>query len=294
MIFSEAIRGYYLDLTVSPNHSSITAIDYRDKLMRICQEWNDPQVEQITKVMIQEYLAGVKQKGWSLSSVKFYHRVLRGFFVWAERVLDVKRPDADIPVPVVADPEIIPFSREDLTRLFAAAKRPRQKAILCLLLDTGIRASELCRATLGDLDLVSGQIIVQKYQTGKKSRKRELYIEDTSRNAVWHYLAGRKHRQPSDPLIASDNKSETFINRFDLNHAVHRIGLAARMFDVGPQRFRHTFAVEYLRNGGDVFTLRRLLGHSSLKMVQQYLVIAQADVKTTHRRASPVDNLRIK
>jgi integrase/recombinase XerD len=58
-----------------------------------------------------------------------------------------------------------------------------------------------------------------------------------------------------------------------------------------PHTFRHTFARNYLMNGGDVFSLQRMLGHTSLEIVKHYINLTSNDIANQHLRFSPVDNI---
>ncbi len=79
-------------------------------------------------------------------------------------------------------------------------------------------------------------------------------------------------------------------NRDALRQVIQWLGERAGVKKAHPHRFRHTFAISYLRAGGDVFTLQLMLGHSSLDMVQHYARLAELDVEAAHRKASPADN----
>jgi len=80
------------------------------------------------------------------------------------------------------------------------------------------------------------------------------------------------------------------MDRHRLLKQLTSIGQRAGVHDCHPPRFRHTFAINYLRNGGDIYTLQMALGHASLVMYKQYLELAQSDLKSAHRIASPVKN----
>ena len=61
-----------------------------------------------------------------------------------------------------------------------------------------------------------------------------------------------------------------------------------------PHTFRHTFCIQFLRNGANLFTLQQMTGHSSLEVLRGYVALAESDVRVAHQKFSPVDNLNLK
>lgn len=225
-----------------------------------------------------------------------YYARLRTFFRFlvSEGAIE-SSPIENLRPPVSRSDQVRPFTEQQIESLMAVARRTvhpkRDVAILSLLFDTGMRAGELCSLKIGDVDLTSGRCTV----LAKGNRYRSVYFGRDTKKALFNYLLNEK-RQPDEPLFISDRgvRARESITESGLLQLMHRIGDAARIESCrcSPHTCRHTFAVMFLRNGGNVFTLKELLGHSSLTMVNRYVQLAQADLEAQHRLYSPLDRLR--
>ncbi|HEY3268666.1 MAG TPA: tyrosine-type recombinase/integrase [Armatimonadota bacterium] len=208
--------------------------------------------------------------------------------------------------------EIEPFKEDEVRDQLRAAGETRHasrdRAILLLLYDTGIRASELCDLTLKYVDFTHGEINV----LGKGNKRRSVPISDDTAHALWNYLYEDSNRKPSlrqlrrgglDPAaIPHPRKNDEAVFRSDrgvgagdaltpngLLQLVERIGRAASVTKrCSPHSWRHTFAVTFLRNGGNVFSLQKMLGHTSLVVTRRYVALAEADIARQHEMYSPV------
>ncbi|MCP4606204.1 MAG: tyrosine-type recombinase/integrase [Proteobacteria bacterium] len=148
---------------------------------------------------------------------------LSSFFTWASVEFDFPNPMKGIPAPRFEVAPIEPFSKEDIEALLKACKfcresnpknrrrftmrRPtarRDRAIILTLLDTGLRASELCSLTIGDVDQRMGKMSVKHGLMGgaKKSKGRTVFLGKSARRALWRYLVEREDGEDFDaPLF---------------------------------------------------------------------------------------------
>jgi len=144
------------------------------------------------------------------------------------------------------------------------------------------------------VDNKTGKVQVRHGVTGgaKGGKGRTVFLGKATRRFLWRYLVEREDGSDSEaPLFTV--KYNRPMGRDALRQMVDALGKKAEITRCHPHRFRHTFAITYLRSGGDVFTLQALLGHSSLDMVKHYAQVAEIDIEQMHRKASPVDNWRL-
>ena len=234
----------------------------------------------------------------SKRTVNTYYGHLKTLLRWIVCEGDLpSSPMATIAVPKSRDDQVNPFSDAQVKALLAAARRSqhprRDEALLLLLFDTGLRASEVCGLQLSDVDMQAKRCRI----LGKGEKHRGMPFGRTTAQAIWKYLR-EEPREPTAPVFLSDRgtRAGAPLTRWGVRQIVERLGKSAHMESVrcSPHTFRHTFAVSFLRNGGNVFTLQELLGHTDLKMTNKYVKLAQADIENQHRQFSPVERLKRK
>jgi len=242
-------------------------------------------------VALQRGIESRSKKPLRPTSLKHVHSLLTAFCAWcqAEGLLGMN-PMARIPVPIIRDDKIRTFTDEEIRAIFDAARRSRNPrrdlAIISVLVDTGLRASELAGIRVEDLNLTASVAVIRN---GKGGKTRPVAFGRSTAEAIWRYLRD-EHRESADPVFTTVGGHA--LNRGSLLKLVYRLGAAAGVRNAHIHRFRHDCAVRLLRNGAHVFGVMSLLGHSRVQTTQAYVHLAEVDVRQLQRNASPVDHLK--
>lgn len=320
--FSNIVEGFILSRKTDGLSPETIKID--EYALRKLQDYlYDPPISTITLDDLRKFIAYLRDEYTPVrpdgnseklapSSVERVWATLRSFFSWAHRELGYNRPDLGLARPRYKREQVQPFTMEQVKKLLDAAAWTRESkedgkrktyrmkrhtsnrdtAIILMLLDTGMRVSEMCRLTIADVDLATGTVNIKPFRASLKSRPRVVFIGSTARKALWRYYLDREHNyETDDPVFVTGNNHD--MTRDEVRHILVNLGERAGVPGCHPHRFRHTFAIEFLRNKGDIFTLQRLLGHSTLEMVKGYVAIVDTDAKEAHRKASPADRWRL-
>jgi integrase/recombinase XerD len=248
---------------------------------------------QLSTSLLEEYLIEARQGGRTPNTVRGYAQTLKTLSRFGYRKgLIPKNITADFEMPKVPQVIIQTFSDDQLRALL---KRPdtrtwvgiRDRAILLTFLDTLMRVSELVGVNAEDVDLKVQTMRVM----GKGAKERELPLGKAVTQALRRYQRTLEDLESGDPFFLSRYGGR--MSRKSVHELVARYGEAARIEGVrcSPHTLRHTGAKRFILAGGDVFTLQKLLGHTTLYMVRRYVELASVDVQAQHERYSPADGL---
>ena len=242
-------------------------------------------------------------------SIQSYARAARAFFHWLIRhEITIRNPFDRVAFPKVGKPLIRTIEPEEFERLLYACTPPgeigpladraasRNRAILWLLYDTGIRLAEVCNLRLGDFDRKHGVIIVM----GKGSKERRVALGSNCLRNLLYYLD--RHRPGEEELAewGSAGEDHLFLSETRLPLTKNGVSLMFRRIRkragitdkrVSPHIFRHTFAIRYLVLGNDPFSLQELLGHEDMTTVKYYMHMNDETIQAQKRKYSPGDHL---
>ncbi|QJD85984.1 tyrosine-type recombinase/integrase [Cohnella herbarum] len=187
------------------------------------------------------------------------------------------------------------FEKEQVLQLLAAPNQReytgfRDYVLLTLLFDTGLRINEALNLTADDLD-VANRTITVRATVAKNGTSRVVPVRKRTAELLAALIQeNRKQfatRCPSTVFLLNYGKPLTY------NQAYERIRLHGDKAGitgvrVSPHTFRHTFATLYVLNGGDPFTLQKILGHHDFSMVRKYVQVNQRDLQEKHEQSSPL------
>ncbi|MFC2028572.1 tyrosine-type recombinase/integrase [Chloroflexota bacterium] len=259
-----------------------------------CKEFSINDITQITPTDIRRYLLFLEDTGHNPGGRHCAYRVIRTFLYWYEdEVLPEGwiNPIRKVKAPIVPIEPIEPVSIETIQELIKVCKKnsftgDRDIAIILCLLDTGARANEFLNMDIEDLNQATGDILIRQ---GKGRKPRSVFIGNKSRRALRKYLRYRSDDNPA-LWITESRFNNVRISYGGLRSIIRRRSKEADVATPSLHDFRRAFALSMLRNGIDIFTLAKLMGHEGITVLQRYLKQTNRDVEEAHRRAGPVDN----
>jgi integrase/recombinase XerD len=182
----------------------------------------------------------------------------------------------DLKLPRLDQKQLPSLTIDELRRVIKACQTLRNRALVLLLADSGIRRAEVLALNWGDVDFSTGAVIVQR---GKGGKARVAAVGATTRRALLAYRRSLSCTQNDSPMF------QTRLGRRMLGPGLRSIfpRLSARVgFLITPHILRRTFARHSLRNGMDLITLQRLMGHSDPGMTARYIRLVTEDLVAEH------------
>ena len=192
-----------------------------------------------------------------------------------------------------AEGRIVNIEQEALTQLLQLPNKKtfaglRDYAIMLLTLDTGIRPKETLSLLEEDINFRSLEVRIRS-EIAKTRTTRTLPILPITANAIRDLLQARHTSwKKKTPVFCSSEGTQMKVRSWGDRLKMYGKQLGIK---ICPYDLRHTFSLEFLRNGGDAFSLQRTLGHTDLTMTKRYVALTQQDLRINHSKASPLNTL---
>lgn len=264
-----------------------------------CSQRNISDLQMVNNYIIMDYLADMNKR-YSSITVRDKYIVLKAFFTF---LVDVElleiNPMSNMKKPKQEQKIIYSFTKEEVNEIMSMFDKNdfigyRNYTIMNMFFGTGIRKSELLNIASTDIDW--GTNLVKIY--GKGSKERFIPLGNSLQRILLHYIKLRKE-------YIAEHKKSNILNLF-INKDCRRLrqGAINTLFSkikgnkpnwstrVSPHTFRHTFAKFFLLNGGDLFTLQKILGHEDISFTRLYIDLNTNEVSVQNDKFNPLENTR--
>ena len=274
---NERILKRYVACLRVGGKSEGTVKQYVSTCMRLSDLIGRP-FSEMTATDIWYYLGELKAKGNQNRSIENQRANLSAFFQWmtVEELIE-KNPCLKVKPIKVEDKIRLPFTSVQLDTLRIHCKDSRQRALLEVLVSSGVRCAELCSLKRSDVDLQSKTVLVR---CGKGGRGRKTFISDLATAHLARYLSERKDDRP-ELFLSNYKKGYT---RRGIEHQLYVLSKSAGVENVHPHRFRRTFATNLYRRGMDVHEIQRLMGHTNVNTTLEYIYADENLLATAYQK----------
>ncbi len=240
--------------------------------------------QELTARLVRQYLAELVGRGKADGTVRDHARAIRTLAIFWQAENYIAEP-VKFAMPKVAKKRLPVLTAEELKRILAACTNSRDKALVLMMADSGLRRAEVCSLNWGDVDFATGLVAVRR---GKGGKARSAVVGAGTRRALLAYRRTVENVSDNGPVFQARQGAR--FTGSGLLQVLRRLSKRTGVH-VTPHALRRTFVILSLRVGMDVLHLQAMLGHAGLEMVQHYAQMVDEDLLQAHRAHSPIDNL---
>ena len=248
-------------------------------------------------ILVQQGRTGKLGRPLTPESINAFYRPIHTFFNWLETedvIPEGKNPFAKLTAPYIPQKLVQAWPNDVVERVMKVTEKDltfcgiRNRAIVLILFDSGVRSAELAGMQLADIYPEQGLVKVM----GKGRKERIVVLGQEAQKALLRYLLMRQKRKDQLECLWVTEELRPLKQRGILM-AIRRISYRAGLPNTikrGAHSYRHTAATNYLKNGGNLKLLQEMLGHAKISTTEKYLdVLGPEALIADHVSASPVD-----
>jgi integrase/recombinase XerD len=221
------------------------------------------------------------------------YRTIKVFLRWWKNETDLeswKNPIEKVTPPKVDKTPKEGISMENIEMLLETCDKSflgsRDRAIILALVDSGLRRAEFIALNIADVNMNNGSVFVRH---GKGNKPRTSFFGNKCLREITRYLRHRENVKKDDPLWVTQSGER--LSYDGLRQMIRRRCEEIGIEEPGLHSFRRTFALQSLRNGCDIYSLMRMMGHESPETLQRYIKQTHEDIARAHDQSSPADNI---